>query len=339
MTIKKISFVTSRDSVGFQLDGNPVVIPKSHMNYHNIIAVLESGDIEAVRPLLVEVKQAIADSSDGSITFADGKLWFEGEELHNAMVPRIIGLIRDDLSVAPLVNFLRNLLDNPSQRAREELYGFMEVNDLPVTPDGYFIAYKMVRSDFLDIRTGTMDNSPGATPKMKRADVDPDKNRTCSVGLHFAALEYVVNGGYGSRSSGHRLVALKINPRDVVAIPTDYNNSKGRASQYLVLREMDWDSRLPVNTAGFSLFNNEEPADANESAAEASGGEVLTLTPSGAVQSRPGVTLYSDADILRVKRLLAEPDASLTGVSKATGMSRRQVARIRDGQVGAHIRL
>ncbi len=338
MTASKISFVTSRDSVAFGLDGNPVIIPKSHMNYHNIIAKLEAGDIEAVRPLLVAVKQSIADSSDGSITFNDGKLFFEGEELHNAMVPIIIRLIRDGLSVQPLTNFLRNALENPSARAREEMYGFIEAGDMPVTPDGHFIAYKMVRSDFMDIYTGTIDNSPGSTPKMKRNEVDPDKDRTCSYGLHFAALHYVRNGGYASFDNGDRMVAIKINPRDVVAIPSDYNNSKGRCCQYLVLKEIDPTTTLPLNTVGFKLFEGEDtPADVAEAAADASGGDVLTLTPSGAVQSRPGVALYSDADIRRVKKLLADPDSSLTGVSKETGMSRRQVARIRDGEVGAHI--
>ncbi len=331
-----ISYIQNRDSLAFYLSGALKLIPKSHMNYYRIIELLEKGDIDAVTPLLVEVKQAIADSSDGSITYRDGNLYFEGEPLHLSMVPRIVSLIRDGLNVQPLTNFLRNVLDNPSPRAREELYGFMEVNNLPVTPDGHFIAYKMVRSDFLDIRTGTMDNSPGSVVKMKRADVDPDKHSTCSVGLHFAALEYVRNGNYGSRGGGHRLVAVKINPRDVVAIPTDYNNSKGRACQYLILKELDWDTGLPVNTVGFKLFEGDKP-DEGETAAEASDGNVLTLTPSGAVQSRPGVKLYSDADIRRVKKLLAEPDASLTGIEKETGMSRRQIARIRDGEIGQHV--
>lgn len=336
MTTRKISFVISRDSVGFQLDGNPVTISKTHMNYHNIVAVLETGDIEAVRPLLVPIKQAIADSSDGSITFDADKLWFEGEELHNAMVPIIIGLIRDGLSVQPLTNFLRNALENPSARAREEMYGFVEAGNMPVTPDGYFIAYKMVQDDFTDIRTGSMDNSPGAVVKMKRADVDPNKNQTCSHGLHFAALEYVVNGSYGCRDFGHRLVALKINPRDVVAIPADYNNSKGRACQYLVLRELDWDSRLPVNIVGFNLFDGEDAADDNEAAAAATGEDILTLTPSGAIQTI-GKRLWPEAAVIEAKRLLAEPDSSLTGVSKTTGMSRRLLARIRDGQAYADI--
>lgn len=340
MSNKPIAYVQSRDSVAFSIDGDMKIIPRSGLNYQRVIDALNTGDLEAVRPLLVPIPQFIADSSDGSITFNDGKLWFEGEELHSSMTTRIIGLIRDGLDVRPLTNFLRNLLDNPSPRAREELYGFLEVNNLPVTTDGYFIAYKMVQADFTDIYTGTMDNSPGKLVKMKRADVDPDKEQTCSVGLHFAALHYV-KSGYGSSGRGDKLVAVKINPRDVVAIPTDYNNSKGRACRYLILKELDWDTGLPVNTVGFKHFADETPAEAEEAAAEAAaeaaGGDILTLSPDGATVTRASRSLWSDADIARVKKLLAQPDATLTGVANETGMSRRQVARIRDGLVGQHV--
>ena len=335
-----IAFVQSRDSVVFNLDGDLKTIPRTHLNYDRIITALETGDLEAVRPLLIAVKQFIADSSDGSITFNGSQLLFEGEPLHLSMVTRIVGLIRDGYDVRPLTNFLRNLLDNPSPRAREELYSFLEVNNLPVTADGCFIAYKMVSATFRDLYTGTMDNSPGATPSMKRQDVDADKHRTCSKGLHFAALEYVVNGGYGSRDRGNRLVAVKVNPRDVVAIPTDYNNSKGRACQYLILKELDWDTRLPLNTTGFKFFagDADQSADSDtEAAVAASGGDVFTLTSGGAKQSKVGAQLYSDADIRRVKKLLTDKDETLTSIERKTGMSRRQVARIRDGEVGAHI--
>lgn len=333
---KRIAYIISRDSVAFSLDGKPVVISKSHMNYHRIVDVLEKGDVEAVRPLLVEIRQSVADAFEGAVTYKDGKLWFEGEELHLSIVNRVVGLIRDGFNVQPMMNFIRNILDNPAARAREELYNFMEVNNLPVTPDGHFIAYKMVNADFTDIYTGTMDNSPGATPKMDRKDVNSDKHQTCSKGLHFAALHYVRNGGYGSRSNGHRLVAVKINPRDVVAIPSDYNNSKGRACQYLILKELDWDSGLPINTVGFNLFEGEDALTDDEIAAEASGEDVLTLSPSGAVQTI-GKRLWSEAAVRDAKRRLAEPDASLTGVSKETGMSRRLLARIRDGEAYADV--
>jgi hypothetical protein len=37
---------------------------------------------------------------------------------------------------------------------------------------------------------------------------------------------------------------VKINPADVVSIPSDYNNMKGRASRYEVLREVEYDDEL-----------------------------------------------------------------------------------------------
>jgi hypothetical protein len=328
--MKKIGFVQARDSVCFNLDGELKVIPNTHPQYQNILKVLENGnDLEAVRPLLVSVRQYIADSSDGSITYTGGQLLFEGEPLHLSMVSRIIGLIRDGMNVQPLTNFLRNVLENPSRRAQEELYGFMEFNDLPVTPDGYFIAYKMVRADFTDIHSGTFDNRPGATPKMKRKDVDPDKNSTCSVGLHFAGLEYVRNGGFGSQENGNRLVAVKIHPRDVVAIPTDYNNSKGRACQYLVLKELDWTTGLPINTIGFDLYDS---GDVDEAVDDTSASQTSQCT--GKVVVAPKTP---DDLIRKVKRKLAEDGATIASVSRDTGVSRRQVARIRDRLVGPDI--
>jgi hypothetical protein len=125
-------------------------------------------------------------------------------------------------------------MSNPSKRAVEELYGFLEKGNLPLTPDGYFLAYKKVRADFRDCHTGTMDNSVGQTVEMERNAVDDDQNRTCSTGLHFCSKEYLSHfGGHDSRT-----VILKINPRDVVSIPTDYNNAKGRACRYEVIGEL-----------------------------------------------------------------------------------------------------
>jgi hypothetical protein len=125
-------------------------------------------------------------------------------------------------------------MQNPSKRAVEELYGFLEKGNLPLTPDGHFLAYKKVRQDFKDCHTGTMDNSVGQVVEMERNAVDDDQNRTCSAGLHFCSKEYLPHfGGHDART-----VILKINPRDVVSIPTDYNNAKGRACRYEVIGEL-----------------------------------------------------------------------------------------------------
>ena len=56
--------------------------------------------------------------------------------------------------------------------------------------------------------------------------------QTCSYGLHFCSEGYLRHFG------GDRVVILKINPRDVVSIPTDYNNTKGRCCRYEVIGEV-----------------------------------------------------------------------------------------------------
>jgi hypothetical protein len=67
---------------------------------------------------------------------------------------------------------------------------------------------------------------------MERNKVDDNQNNTCSSGLHFCSENYLRSFG------GDRTVIVKINPRDVVSIPTDYDNSKGRACRYEVIGEV-----------------------------------------------------------------------------------------------------
>ena len=43
---------------------------------------------------------------------------------------------------------------------------------------------------------------------------------------------------YLNHFGGERTVIVKINPRDVVSIPTDYNEAKGRACRYEVIGEL-----------------------------------------------------------------------------------------------------
>jgi hypothetical protein len=77
-----------------------------------------------------------------------------------------------------------------------------------------------------------MDNSPGRVVEMERNQVDDNKDQTCSTGLHFCGMSYL------SHFSGERTVIVKVNPADVVSIPSDYNGAKGRACRYEVVGEL-----------------------------------------------------------------------------------------------------
>jgi hypothetical protein len=144
----------------------------------------------------------------------------------------MIAMLQEGFPIEPMVTFMENLMSNPSRQAVQELYGFLEKNNLPITPDGHFLAYKKVRDDYLDCHSGTMDNSVGKIVEMERNEVDDNRNNTCSAGLHFCGHSYLAH------FSGARTVIVKINPRDVVSIPSDYNDAKGRACRYEVVGEV-----------------------------------------------------------------------------------------------------
>ena len=207
----------------------------THPKFDQVLDAIRADDWDAV-PNLVDLVAVIRDytSDNGDIEVVDGDVLFQGKPFANAISDRLLAMLEEDLPVEPLCHFLTNLKKNPSKRAVDELYGFLENNMLPLTSDGHFVAYKKVRDNYRDIHSGKFDNSVGQICEMARNEVDEDKDRTCSSGLHFCSLDYLPNFG---GTSGYRVMLLKINPRDVVSIPSDYSNAKGRACRYEVIAE------------------------------------------------------------------------------------------------------
>jgi len=187
-------------------------------------------------------------------------------ELHNAITNKVIEMYSQGFDAQPLINFIGNLYSNPSKTAIDELYLFVEAAGLPITEDGCFVAYKIVRKDYKDEYTGKMDNSVGEVVSMPRHLVDTDRSRTCSIGLHFCSKEYLPHYG----NNGSRCMLVKVNPADVVSIPADYNNAKGRTWQYEVIGEVEgnWRAKLVdkdyadkavVNNTGGEFINAPQP--------------------------------------------------------------------------------
>ena len=215
------------------IDNQPHTVTSSHIGYEKLKQAIRDNDWDMVKQVVDPVKE-ILNYGKGLVAIQGSKVFYKERELRGALTARMIEMYQDGFPVEPLILFMENLMQNPSKRAVEELYGFMEKGNLPLTPDGYFLAYKKVRADFLDIHSGTMSNAPGNVVEMERNDVDDNMNNTCSTGLHFCSKEYLSHFG----GSDSRTVILKINPRDVVSIPADYNSTKGRACRYEVLGEL-----------------------------------------------------------------------------------------------------
>ena len=232
------------------LNGKPYTARSNHPNYTKIVeSVLKGYSKQKHIDKLVDLfdmKQAVRSYVGEHINISDsGVVTYDGVVIDNVLTHKILKMMETGINIDPMINFLTNLRSNPSYTAQQELMLFLENNELPITPDGYFLAYKSVRSDYKDQHSGTFDNSIGAVCEMPRADVDDNRNNTCSSGLHFASLAYA--GGFCT--NGH-LMVLKINPRDVVSIPYDYNNEKGRCCRYEVIDE------VPMRTTGEDQYNS-----------------------------------------------------------------------------------
>ena len=233
------------------------VLP-DHINYKMILEALPTATADELLEI-VDVEKAVATFSDGLVEIKNGQVTYEGEVVHGSISKRILEFMRKGLPFQPLVNFLNNLMENPSMQSQKELYDFLEHENLAITSDGHFLAYKAVRNDFKDKYRGTFDNSVGNVVTMQRAKVDDDRARGCSDGLHAGALNYVAS--YGNVDAGDRIVIVKINPKDVVSVPSDCNCEKLRTCRYEVVGEYQGELLKPLYSSDFSYDEQDDYDD------------------------------------------------------------------------------
>lgn len=222
----------------------------THMNYGKIVEALKAKDWDALVEL-VEPAKAIVNFGKGYVKIENGVVYWKGNVFNNALSARMIEMYQDGFPIDPMVRFMENLMANPSKRSVDQVYGFLEKNSLPITEDGHFLAYKKVRHDYKDIHSGQFDNSIGQVVEMDRNLVDDNPNSHCSTGLHFCSESYLQSFG----SPGDPVMILKINPADVVSIPTDYNGAKGRCMRYEVIAEVNGDPKVAFTSAVDKTYN------------------------------------------------------------------------------------
>lgn len=215
-------------------------IPNTHPNFTTIRDILldewstDQSDIPELDNL-VDLPKTINTRTGGKVVVNpdDGQVYYDGLVLHNAVTKHLLSLLdQGSNALSAWIKFTDKLMLNPSYRSREQLYTFMEANNITINADGDLLLYKKVRDDYYDVHTGrTYKYTIGSTHEMARANVDDDPQRTCSAGIHVAAHSYMNSFG------GDRIIICAVNPADVVSIPVDYNNAKMRVSRLRVVAE------------------------------------------------------------------------------------------------------
>lgn len=245
-----IPYLIQGDNIVLVLDNKSHTISrKTHIVFEKIADAIKAKDWDTVREL-INPKEAIINYGNGDIEIKNNVIFWKGKEFHNSLATKMITMFKEGYPIEPMVKFMANLLNNPSHRSVTQLYGFLEKGQLPITEDGHFLAFKKVRKDYFDIHSKTFNNAVGAICEVDRNSVDDNPNNTCSTGLHFCSQSYLPSFG----SHDDPVMILKINPTDVVSIPTDYNDAKGRCCKYEVVGQLgvaespEVISKTPVNS-------------------------------------------------------------------------------------------
>lgn len=223
-------------SVSVLLDGRFRTISNEAANYQAIVDALHQPehDEAAIRDL-IDIPSFVKRMTYGRVVIEGDTVLFNGMAQTSYMAERLIAHLHAGMDVTPYARFMDNLLDNPTEYVREDLFKWVESGDMPFTEDGCFLAYKYVQEDYYSAHSGLngkVYHGLGEFVTMPRSECDLTRS-SCSTGLHFCSFKYL-----GNYASNRRIIIVKVHPSNVTAIPPDYGMQKGRCCAYTVVGEL-----------------------------------------------------------------------------------------------------
>ena len=237
------------------VDGKQHTILASNPAFASAVSAFQIKDFDALMLALDPSRKFLnLYAKYEQIEVKDGSVFVDGDVIQSVVADRIINFLADGIDCLPIFKFITRLQLNPSKRAVDELYTFLEHKNLPYTESGTFLAYKAVRNDFTDKHSGKFFNGVGEVLSMPRNKVDDDKNVGCSYGFHAGTLKYASEFACGS----DKMVLVEIDPADVVSIPTDCEFQKLRTCRYKVVAEYERPLDEHVYESRFSTENDDD---------------------------------------------------------------------------------
>lgn len=227
-------------------DKTNVRVEKADKSYAKILKAFnlpkDEQEAEIIRILNPVVLGKSAVNGVEGFELVDDEIYYQGERLPYALETKVLSVLRDGLPLEHFVKFWERLQLNPSATSINELVDFLSYKELPITEDGFFIAYKGVDSNYWSVKgntstkvtqgtvnsSGQILNSIGSVIEVPRRAVDDNRANECSFGLHVGSLDYAA-------SWATKVVVVKVDPADVVSVPKDCSCQKCRVSKYEVL--------------------------------------------------------------------------------------------------------
>lgn len=249
--MSNVAFIGTENSltVSFLETAKVYNIDSTHPHWQTVLDKLDSEDYEGLEELLSVKKAVEVYASSSGVEVDDLGVKYNGSYIDNYATKKIMEFMKAKLPVKPLLNFVSKVMANPSRRAVQELYKFLEHGQMPLTPSGNFLAYKSVNENYKDWYSGKFSNVVGSEHSMARNDVCDDPDLGCSYGFHVGTLGYATEFNRGS----NRLMIVEVDPSDVVSVPHDCQNQKLRTAKYKVVGEFE----KPLANDYSSQYNDE----------------------------------------------------------------------------------
>lgn len=242
----KYSFIMTEDSINItdRETGDTYTIVATHPDFEDVKDFLFEKDLDSA-VAIINVKKGLVKWSKGHLEVGYDGLTYMGMDITNSLAERILRMIREgDKGFTKFSNFMVLVMENENKKNRERLMEFVSADNVEITEDGYMIGFKSVRDDYMDKHSGKFRNQVGDEPSEPRHVIDEDDHNTCSRGLHVCSAAYL--SGYHVKGKD-KLMRVLVDPRDVVAVPFDYYNSKMRVCKYKVVEDITDIAELYLN--------------------------------------------------------------------------------------------
>jgi len=224
-----MNFKITNDTVTVVVEGKVITVREGAANYHPLVRALLDKRWSDV-PNHLTANKSLADwvsCMPGFTVSEDGKLSYGGTELPDTFTAKIREMVQKGDSPERMFKFWERLQRNPSKRSVDQLFSFLGHCGIPIAEDGTFLAYKGVRTTYMDQHSNTIENKPGAVIKMPRNQISDDPRAACHEGLHVGALSY-------AQSFAALTLVVRVDPEHVVSVPYDENARKMRVCEYVV---------------------------------------------------------------------------------------------------------
>lgn len=264
-----MQYQITNSSISIIYKGEAYDVDATHPNYKALRnALLDERWDEVAKN--ITVRSSLENWSSGQFSLQGEAVLFGQTPVPEKLGAKILAALREGSNPDPWLRFWEKLQENPSWRSVQQCFNFISEHEIPLSEEGYILAYKGVREDFKDVHSGTVDNTPGAEVSYPRNEVSDDPDVPCHVGLHVGSFAY-------ANSFGKIVVLCRVHPRDVVCIPRDSGFAKMRCCAYSV-EGLAGEEALPAQTVLSEEDFSETPLSEEEEPTKYTAGKVKATT-------------------------------------------------------------